>query len=446
MADAAAEGPPTLVASVGETTDTGLRILALRIGAYAAGFVASILIARALGPTGRGLYAYPIALLGIVMALCNVGLEHANVYLAGQGTAAKGLWANATVASVALASIVWVAVACVYAVVGDKAFGGLPIVWVAVAVVQVPLLLQILYWAGILQLSGRASVGAFAAVAGASAHAVLTAALFAAGLLSPFRVLLLTVVANGAAWVVLLVASSRSGLVGRAAKWTDLRTGLVFGLKAHGGFIFLFLVLRIDQILVQRLLGYEELGLYSLAVMLAELLWLLSDPFAVSIVPHQVRARRGDEHRLGFAAARLGVCIAGSAAAVAWFVAPVAIRFLYGDDFIAAVWAFRLLLPGIVALSVYRPLATALLMEGRPLNVTALGLVALTVNLVANLLLLPSVGIVGASIASSLAYVSLAAGYVALARRRADVGWHDLVPRRSDVRVLVHSIKRVRCG
>ena len=76
---------PELKLTLARATSTGVRVMGLRISGYAVGFVASILIARALGPTGRGLYAYPVALLGLVMALAHLGLEFAQVHLAAQG-------------------------------------------------------------------------------------------------------------------------------------------------------------------------------------------------------------------------------------------------------------------------------------------------------------------------------------------------------------------------
>ena len=89
-----------------------------------------------------------------------------------------------------------------------------------------------------------------------------------------------------------------------------LRRSIAFGLRAQFATLFTFLLLRGDQLLVQRVLGFEELGLYALAVVLAELLWLATDPFAASLLPHQVRAADGDDRRLGFATARLGFVVA----------------------------------------------------------------------------------------------------------------------------------------
>ena len=91
------------------------------------------------------------------------------------------------------------------------------------------------------------------------------------------------------------------------------------------------------------------------------------------------------------------------------------------------------LLPGIVALSAARPLSTLLLRDGRPLLLSALGLLTLIANVGLNLVLLPSIGTVGASVASSVAYVALLIAYVGVTRRKGIVGWRELVPRPGDL-------------
>lgn len=419
-----------------DTARTGVRVAGLRVSSYAVGFVASILIARALGPEGRGLYAFPIAFLGIVMAVSNVGLEHANVFLAGQGVSLRRLWSDGTLAAVLIGALVWALIAGLYAGAGKGLFAGLPAAWIAVSIVQVPLLLQTLYWSNLLQLNGRLRSAVRASVASVAVHAVLCGILYVSHALTPFRVLLLTLAANGTTWGLLLLLCARTRLIGAAPEWSSLRRGVLFGLKAHIGLIFFFLALRVDQVLVQRMLGFHELGLYSLAVTLAELIWLLSDPFAASLLPHQVRATRGDERGLGYATARMSLMVAAVAGAVAWIAAPHAIRVLYGVKFEGSVWPFRLLLPGVVALAALRPLAAILLKEGRPWLLSGLGLLSLVLNLIANLMLLPAIGIAGASLASTIAYLTLAVAYVMVTRRTGVAGWRDLRPRSTDLKRL----------
>lgn len=71
------------------------------------------------------------------------------------------------------------------------------------------------------------------------------------------------------------------------------------------------------------------------------------------------------------------------------------------------------------------------------LATSVLGLGALGLNVALNLVLLPRIGIRGASIASTVSYAALAFSYVIASRRKGVVGWRDLIPQASDLRLMV---------
>lgn len=431
-----------LLATLERSTRTGVHVIGLRLATYALGFAGSVLTARALGPEGRGRYVLPLAILTIMFTLGNLGLEQAQVYLAGQQTPLTSLWANATVVGVLSAVIAWLVTAVVLLLpVGQRATADIPLSWVLVTVVQLPLLLHILYWLNILQIAGKVRQAVATGCVAAAMQTIAVAVLFVSHGLTPFRVLVLIGAGNVVIWVSALVIGFRAGIVSFHVDRPALRRGLRFGVRAQLGIVFVFLLLRVDQLMVQRILGYRELGIYSLAVTLAELLWLLSDPFATALLPHQVRATGDDDLRLGYATARLTFLLVAFAAAVAWFTCPFVIRLVYGPEFDGAVWPFRLLLPGIAALAIQRPLGNVLLKRGRPGLVSLFGAGALLLNIGWNLLFLPELGIVAASIGSSLAYLFLAGAYVVATRRMRMTPSTELLPRWTDVRLLGRALR-----
>lgn len=406
-----------LTSGLARATSTGVRVMGLWIFSYVVGFAASAMIARALGPAGRGLYAYPAALLGLMVACAHIGLEFAQIHLAGQGRDLRRMWANATVVSVVAGVLCWASLGCVV-IIDPRVAGGLPLSWLAVSAGLVPVLLMNLYWASLLQLDGRLVVAAWASWFGAAFQAAAVGVLFSLHDLTPFRVLLLLWVVNGSTWLFLLLACRRAGLVTVRVDPAMLRQSVAFGVKAYGAQAIFYLVLRVDQLLVREYAGYRQLGLYALATTVAELLWVLTDPLAAALVPHQVRASSREGHRLSLAMAWRSLWISLIAAAGAWLMAPLAIRVVYGPGFTGTVPALRWLLPGVVALAAARPVRTMLLKEGRSVALSMLGLGALCLNVALNVALLPRIGIRGASIASSLCYGALALSYVVLARPR----------------------------
>jgi O-antigen/teichoic acid export membrane protein len=439
------EDEPRLLAALDESARTGVHVAGLRLATYAVGFGASVMIGRVLGPDGRGRYAVPMVILGIALTVGSLGLEHAQVFLAARGASLPTLWANGAFASIGMSFVAIVGLETWLWLAPDAL--PVPRSWLYLAAAQLPLLLQTLFWTNLLQLSGRLRQAVAANLAAISVQALVVVWLISDGALSPFRVLLASAAANALVWFFTLWLGSRAGLVSWAPDMRTLARAWRFGLKAHAGIVFAFLLFRIDQMMVETMIGVRELGLYSLAVAMAEILWLLSDPFAAATLRHQVVAQGDDDVTLGFGASRIALLAVGGAALVGWAIAPLLIEGLYGAPFAGAVAPFRLLLPGVVALAAQRPLGGVLLKRGRAGSVAILGASALLTNVLLNLLLIPRLGLVGASLSSTCAYLLLAATYVGVVVRSSTGTVRDLLPMRSDVArltVALSSIVRTR--
>ena len=417
---------------------SGFQVAVLRIANAGVAFATSIAIARALGPAGRGLFALPIAVVGIAFALSHLGLEHAHAYLAARKVDLRRLWANATVAAAGLGVGGAVLLIGVLAVLGRTAFE-IPIGWVALVAVQLPIMLHTLYGSGLLQLAGRLPVAAWAPLVGNVVFGMLAFAMWAGGSLTPFRALAVWSVSNVVAWAFIVLASRVAGLTGARPDRATLVHAVAFGSKAYVGVTLFFLLLRVDQLLVEGFLGPAALGIYSLAVVLAELLWLVTDPFSAAVLRHQVAADRGRERVLADATARVSLALAIPLAVIAWTVAPYIVPLAYGEPYASVTWPFRLLLLGVVALSVQRPLGGVLVKEGRVWLISWFGMFTLAVNVVLNLVLLPRIGIPGAAIASAIGYTMLSAAYVAVTRRGS--AWSSLVPTGADLRLVARSLR-----
>ncbi len=105
-------------------------------------------------------------------------------------------------------------------------------------------------------------------------------------------------------------------------------------------------------------------------------------------------------------------------AIVAAALAPWAVRLLFGPEFLPAVPAFRWLMPGIVAYGA--TFALPYLMSvglPRPVLMIWAGLVLL--NVVLNWVLIGRLGFVGASVSSSITYVTCFVSFTLYARRLA---------------------------
>ena len=80
---------------------------------------------------------------------------------------------------------------------------------------------------------------------------------------------------------------------------------------------------------------------------------------------------------------------------------------VFGEDFAPAAPALVALLPGVFFLSLYTILANYLAAIGLPAIAVVAPFLALVLNVVLNLLLIPPYGATGAALASSAAYLAL---------------------------------------
>jgi len=166
-----------------------------------------------------------------------------------------------------------------------------------------------------------------------------------------------------------------------------------------------FLHTRIDQYLVYRVLGSGALGLYGVAVSLAEMLSRI--PGVLGMVAFSVVASgREGSNPVAATLRRTGVVMGAVSviASVVFPLAPAIVDALYGEEYIGAGSILRLLLPAIVFLSGSLMLNNHAAGMGYPRFLVASVVVALTVNVGMNFALLPRVGVGGAAIASGASY------------------------------------------
>jgi Na+-driven multidrug efflux pump len=84
-------------------------------------------------------------------------------------------------------------------------------------------------------------------------------------------------------------------------------------------------------------------------------------------------------------------------------------------------------------MGVWRVVALGTVRFGSPVVQPVISIVALAVNCMLNVVLIPHIGAVGAGLASSASYALAAALTIGWLTVRGDVAWLDLVPRRRDL-------------
>lgn len=163
---------------------------------------------------------------------------------------------------------------------------------------------------------------------------------------------------------------------------------------------------KVDIVFLENMVGAHELGIYSVGVTLAELIWQL--PTAIGVVLFARSANsKSDAEASNRSAKLLRISwiplILGSF--VFFLFAPSFVSFVYGQEFMEAGYVIRILLPGIILMVLFKILNADLAGRGHPLFALRIYVVTLIVNVLLNWLLIPRYSINGAAFASTVSYI-----------------------------------------
>lgn len=378
------------------------------------GVPTSILIARALGPQGRGEYYLPVLAAMASIVIFHLSVENANAVAYGERRfSLDQLSRNAGIAALVLGPLAAAAMTGVFLLTRDEVFEGVSLGNFLIAAGTVPFSLHLLWLSGVFMLAKQYPRTQIALVVGASVYLLGAALLYALGELGVTEVLLLYAGSVVVPWALLVAWSRPIAPVRPALAKPVARAVVALGARLHLGQVSLFLLTRFDLFLVSIYLGTTEVGIYSLAVLLADLAIFITSPLMQATIPFQAAVPAVESAPLSFKAARFNLAFAlalsAGFAATLWFLIP----FVYGEGFSDAYVAVLIRLPGICALAAARPLILLIQRRAEPLLYSAVSVAGFALNLGLGVMLIPDLGINGASLASSIAFTIFATAIIA---------------------------------
>lgn len=392
--------------------------LLTRVGLFGTSTVMAVATARLLGPEGRGVYALLAQTALLLVLVTNLGLSPATVYLAGQRRFSVGVLAwNGLGAGLGLGLVAVPLTWLVYALV-PQVFRGVPTDLLALVALTVPLTLATQILSSLLL--GRQRVAAYNALVGAQGLVGAAALLGALAVEPSVRAAVLALAAS-AVFALLSTVGYLAWAEPEARRpvWTRrvLPAALGYGLRGQAANVVQYLNYRLGFFVLNAFAGPAAVGVLSVAVVLAEALWYVTNAVATVLFPRMAALGKGARAAdLTAQTARLGLALTVVLALGLGVAAPVAVPALFGRDFSGSAVALWLLLPGTVAFALTNVLASTLAGWGRPgLNAWA-SLLCFVMTLGLAFLVIPRWGAAGAALAMSAGYLGGTAATVAFFR------------------------------
>lgn len=366
-------------------------------------FTSGIVLARTLGPEGKGLLAAVLVYPSLFIGLAEMGIRQATVYFIGNKLYKEHEIISALylllIASSCLGILLCV---CIFIAIHNAKFS-VPMILLALMVI--PLQLMVSYSSGVFL--GKGDIGRFSNVQWMCEMVKLVLAVVlvwwmrvgvVGGLISIVAGNCL--VAFYAIWLVAKIAPIRVAFNSKLVK-SMLKMGVVYAISLF----ILQMNYRLDIALMERLSTASEIGQYTLGVSTVELLWQL--PSALGIVVFSRSSNAQDSAlfsrsvckllRVSFVAVVLGSAI--------WILlSRFMITLVYGNAFSPSVDVVRLLTPGIIAFTVVKVLNMDLAGRGKPWVVLYAAIPSLVLNATLNFFWIPVHGAKGAACASACSY------------------------------------------
>lgn len=423
--------------------------LSVRVAGIVSGLASSVILARTLGPSLKGVYTLTLLIPALLMRIGNLGIGPANVFFAGRRKHdLPEIVANSLLSALALGVLL---ILLFWAVSASSPYRGFAeskginasYVWALVAMIPIGLS------GGYLNhvLLGREKIVHYNGV-----HFLYTFLRFLCLLV------LLVVLKKGLLGAILtqvlvllslmvLPLSFVSGLsnLRLSPNFALLGKSVQYGSKAYLGNLAQFLNYRLDMFMVAYFLNVEAVGYYAIAVGIAEVLWLLPDSVGTVLFPRIASVNRKAADELTPRICRNTLVLSVIAGLVLLASNRPLIRLLFGSAFLPSAGPLVILIPGVVALSISKVLTSDLAGRGRPEFGALSSASSLALNVPLNLILIPRLGIQGAAFASTVAY-AVATGVVL----RAFLGVskeslvRTLIPAAGDLRAYSQMLPRAR--
>ncbi|HJH25580.1 MAG TPA: hypothetical protein C5S37_02145, partial [Methanophagales archaeon] len=184
---------------------------------------------------------------------------------------------------------------------------------------------------------------------------------------------------------------------------------LLFGIQTVMSGIVSIILYRIDVLMIGYFMTSTEVGIYSVAIAIARIIWII--PQSINMVSYPTFSHywgKGEHdvvNKLFDRGLKYSTCMLAPIGLGLAIFGKDAILLLYGTTFLPAVLPLQILVIGAVVRGVIMSIGSVWLSAGRPDMGYKLPLITVGPNILLNCVLIPAYGIAGAAMATMLSFL-----------------------------------------
>ena len=190
--------------------------------------------------------------------------------------------------------------------------------------------------------------------------------------------------------------------------------------------LFGFLNYRIDQIMINVQLGNAMLGIYSVAVTLAELVLLIPNSVNLALTGKLLNVDERNKKQVVCFSLKLSIYICIILVVIGNLMSPLIVS-IYGEEYYRSISAFSILLVGVCGASIAKIIYPYFITNGHAMVHLIVSTLTMIINIIMNFLLIGKYGIDGAAIASTISYFFYGGIYIILFKNKEKAHLKELI-------------------
>lgn len=389
--------------------------------------ISGIIIARLLGPEKKGIITTIIIIPTIVLSLSDLGFRQATIHFLGKKIYSDQIILNSLSFAFLITSLLSICLSSIFYYIGGYF---LKYGWelILLSLVIIPNKIIVTYLSGIFLAKRKIQ---FVAIVYSIIDLIyfINAILLFIFSISDIKIVLLSqLVSQIIPSIIIIVKSKPYGKIcpefNREIFQVMLNKGIMYA-------IALFIInlnFNFSILLLETFSNVKEVGIYSVGITIANLLWLFPNAINMAIFSHS--ATTDNEVNFSRKVARLVRCtiwLAIFPISLLYLFSSWLIPLLYTNQYIESISVVRIMLPGAWMMLIFLILNGDLAGRGRPDASFWVLIVSLIINIVLNYFLDPIMGANGCAIAQTISYSIASILYVIIYSKMSGIKISEIV-------------------
>jgi O-antigen/teichoic acid export membrane protein len=403
-----------------------------------------ILVARLLGPAGKGIFTTAMVVPALVISFADLGLGSTITYFMGKKVYGDQNLISMIIVFVFLNSLLGITGALLaYLITGFQARYGWTVVLIPLGII--PARLAITYTNGVLMAKGQIPKLALVNLLPDTIYLVSVIALAIFGIVKVEFVLffqvLAVVISAGCILPFVLKYGSLKPEFNFELFRKMLKKGVIYALAAF----VIGLNYNVDIVILEHITNSTEVGVYSVGASIATIIWWL--PSVINTVNFSHSASSTDSFAYAKKTAfilRVVLWVALLPVIVLFFLSPYVIPWIFGKAYSTSVIVVQAILPGVWAMLICKILYGDLAGRGQPEIGMWVFSLATVINIVLNIWWDPLFGAVGSAWASTVSYTIGGIIFGIVFARSSNLALHELfIIKKDDLKPILSIIGKV---